>query len=98
LLAHETVTFTTRVSCNTFESLVCAPITSTNQTKQQLEQDALLPLLSSIHQCNGTCNTFRMIAYLDFNLFPQNSEAPRLRFQRSPMSTLQQHHIQLSFQ
>jgi hypothetical protein len=31
---------------------------TTNQTKQQLEQDALLPLLSSIHQFNETCNTF----------------------------------------
>jgi hypothetical protein len=45
----------------------------TNQTKQRLEQDALLPLVSSIHQCIGTCNAFRMIAYLDFNRFPQNS-------------------------
>ena len=45
----------------------------TNQTKQRLEHDALLPLVSSIHQCIGTCNTFRMIAYLDFNRFPQNS-------------------------
>ena len=39
----------------------------TNQTKQRLEQDALLPLVSSIHQCIGTCNAFRIIAYLDFN-------------------------------
>jgi hypothetical protein len=31
LLAREPVTFTTRVSCNTFASLVCAPVTSTNQ-------------------------------------------------------------------
>jgi hypothetical protein len=38
-----------------------------------LEQDILLPLLSSIHQCNWTCNAFRMIAYLDFNRFLQNS-------------------------
>jgi hypothetical protein len=45
----------------------------TNQTKQRLKQDALLPLVSSIHQCIGTCNAFRMIAYLDFNRFPQNS-------------------------
>jgi hypothetical protein len=46
---------------------------TTNQTKQRLEQDALLPLLSSIHQCNKTCNAFQMIAYLDFNQFSQNS-------------------------
>ncbi len=46
---------------------------TTNQTKQWLEQDALLPLLSSIHQCKKTCNAFWMIAYLDFNQFPQNS-------------------------
>jgi hypothetical protein len=46
---------------------------TTNQTKQGLEQDALLPLLSSIHQCNETCNAFQMIAYLYFNQFPQTS-------------------------
>jgi hypothetical protein len=45
----------------------------TNQTKQRLEQNALLPLLSSIQQCNGICNAFQMVAYLDFNQFPQNS-------------------------
>jgi len=44
-----------------------------NQTKQQLEQDALLSLLSSIHQCIRTYNAFQMTAYLDFNQFPQNS-------------------------
>ena len=26
-----------------------------------------------LHQCNGTGNAFRMIAYLEFNQFPQNS-------------------------
>jgi hypothetical protein len=26
-----------------------------------------------LHQCNGTCNAFRMIAYLEFNRFPHNS-------------------------
>jgi len=45
----------------------------TNQTKQRLEQDALLPLVSSIHQCIGTCNAFQMSAYVDFNQLPQNS-------------------------
>jgi hypothetical protein len=54
---------------------ICKPINdqTTNQIKQRLEQDALLPLLSSIHQCNKTCNAFQMILYLDFNQFPQNS-------------------------
>jgi hypothetical protein len=39
LLAREPVTFTTRVSSNTFASLVCAPVTSTNQ----FNRDNLLP-------------------------------------------------------
>jgi hypothetical protein len=31
LLTREPVTFTTKVSCNTFTLLVCEPVTSTNQ-------------------------------------------------------------------
>ena len=31
-------------------------------------------MVACAHQCfNGKCNAFRMIAYLDFNQFPQNS-------------------------
>ena len=33
-----------------------------------------------LHQCNGTCNVFRMIAYLEFNQFPQNSVEADLDF------------------
>jgi hypothetical protein len=68
-----------------------------NQIKQRLEQDALLPLLSSIHQCNKTCNAFRMIAYFGFQPISTKQRQSRLRFQRSPTSTLQQHHIGLGF-
>jgi len=33
------------------------------------------------HQClNGKCNAFQMIAYLDFNQFPQNSVEADLDF------------------
>ncbi len=70
-------TSSSRMACWVHTLTVKVPLlhqtNQTNQTKQRLEQDILLPLLSSIHQCNWTCNAFRMIAYLDFNRFLQNS-------------------------
>ena len=61
-------TSSSRMACWVRTLTVKVPLLhQTNQTKQRLEQDALLPLVSSIHQCIGTCNAFRMIAYLDFN-------------------------------
>jgi hypothetical protein len=52
LLAREPVTFTTRVSCNTFTLLVCAPVTSTNQFNQD---SLLLPPHSSNNQLEEQC-------------------------------------------
>jgi len=50
--------------CSTFRMVACE--------HQCLKFD---PFVScwDLHQCNGTCNAFRMIAYLEFNQFPQNS-------------------------
>ena len=50
--------------CSTFRMVACE--------HQCLKFD---PFVScwDLHQCNGTCNAFRMIAYLEFNRFPQNS-------------------------
>jgi hypothetical protein len=67
-------TSSSRMACWVRTLTVKVPLLhQTNQTKQRLEQNALLPLLSSIQQCNGICNAFQMVAYLDFNQFPQNS-------------------------
>ena len=68
------LTSSSRVACWVCTLTVKVPLLhQTNQTKQRLEQNALLPLLSSIQQFNGICNTFQMVAYLDFNQFLQNS-------------------------
>jgi len=67
-------TSSSRMACWVCTLTVKVPLLhQTNQTKQRLEQNALLPLLSSIQQFNGICNTFQMVAYLDFNQFLQNS-------------------------
>ena len=57
--------------CSTFRMVACE--------HQCLKFD---PFIScwDLHQCNGTCNAFRMIAYLEFNRFPQNSGEADLDF------------------
>ena len=68
------LTSSSRMACWVCTLTVKVPLLhQTNQTKQQLEQNALRPLLSSIQQCNRICNAFQMVAYLDFNQFPQNN-------------------------
>jgi hypothetical protein len=53
MLARETVTFTTRVSCNTFASLVCEPRTSTNQINQDKSTPTFRLVVASVSNNNA---------------------------------------------
>ena len=68
--------FHDKVSCNTFTLLVCEPITSLNQNKQ----DKSSPTFQLVAASVSNNNAFRMIAWLDFNQFPQNSVEADLDF------------------